>query len=71
MTDLDTRRAVFVYETYRLGGMASRRPIVPEEWDQRDPALREKDAVFLAVCDLSRRFITDALDRLADLRQPE
>ena len=36
------RRAIFVYEAARLEAAASRRPIVPEPWIERDTQFREQ-----------------------------
>jgi len=40
MTDLNRRRAVFVYEAARLQAIAVNAPVVPEAWDGRDSAFR-------------------------------
>lgn len=42
LDELSTRRAEFVYEAARLEAIASRRPIVPETWTNRDDAFREQ-----------------------------
>lgn len=39
---LTERRAVFVYEAARLEAIASKRPIVPELWVQRDESFRSQ-----------------------------
>ena len=36
MTDIDTRRAWFVYEGARLAAYAAKAPIIPEPWELRD-----------------------------------
>lgn len=42
INDLNYRRAVFVYEACRLEATASRRPVVPEPWEDRDEAFRKQ-----------------------------
>jgi RyR domain len=37
---LNERRAIFVYEAARLQAEAMNAPIVPEEWNERDPDFR-------------------------------
>ena len=39
---LNERRAEFVYEGARVAAMAANAPIVPEPWEDRDPAFREQ-----------------------------
>ena len=45
---LTERRAIFVYEGARLAAIASGAPIVPDPWEDREPAFREQ---FLKVID--------------------
>jgi RyR domain len=40
MNDVDARRAIFVYEAARIQAEAMNAPIVPEEWNERDPDFR-------------------------------
>lgn len=40
MTDLNERRATFVYEAARLAAAASKALIVPARWDDREAAFR-------------------------------
>jgi hypothetical protein len=40
--DLSERRAAFVYEAARFAAWASRAPIVPEPWEDREEAFREQ-----------------------------
>jgi len=40
--DLNTRRAVFVYEGARLAADAARAPIVPAPWDKREEDFKEQ-----------------------------
>ena len=42
MTDLNYRRAKFIYESARLAAEAANAPIVPEPYDNRDLAFREQ-----------------------------
>lgn len=45
MTDmalLNSRRAEFVYNAARLAAIASKAPIVPVIWDEREPEFREQ-----------------------------
>ena len=42
MTDLNERRAEFVYEGARLAAVAAGAPIVPEPWGERDDAFRNQ-----------------------------
>lgn len=43
---LNERRAEFVYNGARLAAIASKAPIVPVEWSEREPAFRDQ---FLSV----------------------
>jgi len=36
MSDLNERRAVFVYEAARLAAIAAQAPIVPVPWEERE-----------------------------------
>ena len=49
MSDLNERRAEFVYEGARLQAMAVDAPVVPEPWAERDEAFR---AQFLDVIEM-------------------
>ena len=40
MSDLNERRARFVYEAARLAAVAANAPIIPESWDQRENDFR-------------------------------
>lgn len=40
MSDLNRRRAVFIYEAARLQAIAVNAPVVPEHWEERDPVFR-------------------------------
>jgi len=40
--DLNTRRAVFVYEGARLAAIAAKAPIVPAPWGEREDDFREQ-----------------------------
>lgn len=42
MTDLNVRRAEFVYEGARLAAIAAEAPIVPEPWVEREQAFRDQ-----------------------------
>jgi hypothetical protein len=42
MSDLNYRRAKFVYEGARIAAIAARAPIVPEPYDDREEAFREQ-----------------------------
>jgi hypothetical protein len=42
MSDLTLRRAIFVYEGARLAAEASKAPIVPVKWDEREDAFRRQ-----------------------------
>lgn len=46
--ELTTRRAIFVYEGARLAAVASKAPIVPVPWDQREEDFKKQ---FLEVID--------------------
>lgn len=58
---LNERRAKFVYEGARLAAIAAEAPIVPEYWDNREPAFREQ---FLEVIERET-----GPDRKADARE--
>ena len=40
MSELNYRRAKFVYEGARIAAIAAKAPIVPEPYDKREPAFR-------------------------------
>jgi hypothetical protein len=40
VNDLNTRRAIFVYEGARIAAIAAEAPIIPEHWDEREEAFR-------------------------------
>jgi len=42
MSDLNERRAVFVYEAARLAAIAAQAPIVPVPWEEREYAFRQQ-----------------------------
>lgn len=42
MSDLNERRAKFVYEGARIAAEAANAPIVPVTWEQREPAFQEQ-----------------------------
>ena len=42
MTDLNTRRTIFIYEAARLAAIAAEAPIVPEEWWNRDDKFKSQ-----------------------------
>ena len=42
MSDITTRRAVFVYEGARLAAIAAGAPIVPAPWNDREEPFREQ-----------------------------
>jgi hypothetical protein len=98
VSNLNERRAVFVYEGARLAARAAGAPIIPEPWEEREGPFREqfldvierqmgeqrsrspeelhgswmqayfllgwqlerdKDAVFVALCEIARQWIYD------------
>lgn len=42
MSNLNERRAEFVYNSARLGAIASRAPIVPVQWSEREDAFKKQ-----------------------------
>lgn len=47
MSDVDVRRAIFVYEAARLQAIAVDAPVVPELWPERDDAFRDQFVLYV------------------------
>lgn len=56
MSDLNARRAWFVYEGTRIAAYAARAPIIPEPYELRDPAFRTQfESVITTMCSPDRK----------------
>lgn len=49
MSNLNLRRAIFVYEAARLQAIAVAAPVIPEPWDEREQAFKDQ---FLEVIEI-------------------
>ena len=55
--DLNTRRAIFVYEAARLHAVNLRCPIIPKQWDEREEDFKEQFRELIAdLCSGKREF---------------